>query len=158
MFRVRYETRAENGELVDNEVVLDPAPTDVDYPAARSVTEQATVDGKIVLHRPLKDGRKRKWIWRNYPASHAAYEDQWKLLESLNAGVRWENNLPPTVGIWEDVSGMGGFNKVDENGARVFTTVKFTQVDRKVRRGGGIVIYDPSEVHIFIEDENYDYF
>lgn len=158
MFWIRYKDRDGQGRLIDVEVPLFPAPTEVDYPEKRLYTTHTTQDGAVVVQRPLRDHRVRKWIWRGFSPQLLTYENQWKLLESLEYRNRLANNLPGYVEIWEDVTGVGGFGKMTDTGERIYTKVKFLQVDRTPRKGGGFVKYDTSTVEFVIEDESYKHF
>jgi hypothetical protein len=122
------------------------------------VKVQAKQDGAVVVQRPFRDSRPRRWIWTNYPAAASAYSTTWTLLESLEYRTRLANNLPGWIEVWEDVSGVGGFGKLDGSGNRIYTKVKVTQANRVPRGGGGIVIYAASVMEFVIDDLSYTEF
>ena len=157
MFWIRYKHYVE-GVLTDTEVMLRPGPTEIDYPERRLYKAHTTQDGWIVVQRPLRDSRSRTWSWKGYPPTIPTYENQWKFLETLEYRTRLQSSLPGYVEIWEDVSGVGGFDSVDEDSARVYTKVKFLQVNRTPRKGGGTVTYDDSGIEFVIQDEQYTSF
>src|SRR5262245_24129655 len=107
MFSIRYENDAGNRVTA----MLAIAPSDVDYPETRAFKALTSQDGRIVIQRPLMDERPRKWIWRGYGPSHSAFATQWSLLETLEQRRRLEARLPPIIEIYENVSGVGGFNR-----------------------------------------------
>lgn len=154
MFWIRYKSWVE-GAQVDTEISLRPSPTEIDYPEMRSYKLQVTQDGAIVIQRPLRDSRPRSWSWRGYPPTIVTYETQWKLLETMEYRARLENSLPGYVEVWEDVSGVGGLDKLDGSGNRIYTKVKFLQVNRTPRKGGGMVTYDESRIEWVIADDQY---
>lgn len=65
--------------------------------------------------------------------------------------------MTPTVETWEDVSRAGGFDRLDGQGNRVYTTVKVVQVSRIPWSGGGPVRF-ASVVEFHIEDAAYSAF
>jgi hypothetical protein len=156
MFYVRYQERGTGGALVEVEAPL-LAPMDIEYPERRLHKVLTTNDGATVIQRPLRDSRPRKWIWRGHGRLSEPFASQWALLERLEYRARLASGLVPTVGIWEDVSGTGGFGRRDESGSRVYTTVKLLQANRTPRQGGGPVIYD-SVVEFYVDDPTYQAF
>lgn len=157
MFFVRYQNTS-GGAFTT--LSLMPGPTDVEYPDARLYKPVNTQDGAVVVQRPLRDDRPRKWIWKGYRDSDlmAAYKNQWATLSTLEYRYRLQHNLPATVQIWEDETGIGGFNLLDGGGAKIWTTVKFLQVQRTIRPGGGFVIYDASTIEFVIADNSFSSF
>jgi len=150
MFWIRYQER--DGRIV--ELPLNPAPSAIEYPDKRSQKVLTSQDGAVIVQRPMRDARPRKWLWRGHGPTAEPYASQWKILEGLEYRYRVENALPPSVGVWEDVSGVGGFARLDGNGQRVYTTVKVTEVDRTPRQGGGPVIYE-SVLSFYIDDPTF---
>jgi hypothetical protein len=136
----------------EHEVELEIAPAEVEYPPAEAVTVRTSQDGNVILQRPLRDSRPRKWIWNGYGPNHSAFAAQWALLQSLGTRKRLEGGLSPTIGIWEDVSGAGGFDRMD-GPSKVYTTVRFVQVTRKPE-GSGPVRYT-AEVEFYLADDSY---
>jgi hypothetical protein len=149
-FFVRYKDRV-NGALVDVETSLSPAPTEVEYPDGRAQTVHVTQDGAVVVQRPLRDARVRRWLWKGYAPTHAPYAALWTLLKGLDHRTRLEAGLPGTVEVWEDMSGVGGFGEMDGANKR-WTTVRVANVFRVPRSGGGPVRYDLSTVEFYVED------
>src|SRR5690606_33657832 len=119
-----------------------PAPSDVTYPEAEAVAIKNSVDGNVVIQRPLKDGRVRKWHFQGWGKGSEPYETQWNTLQSLTTGRRSQNGQDPYVYVWEDESGVGGFDRTDSEGNRIFTRVRIAQANRVPRNGGGPVRYD----------------
>lgn len=157
MFWVRFKD-SPNGAYTT--VALTPGPTSVDYPPKRAFTVMTTQDGASVIQRPLRDSRSRKWVWTGYKSSalFAAYENQWQQLLALEYRTRLRAGKYPLVEIWEDTVPEGGFNRVDGNGDKLWTTVRFIQVDRTPRKGGGQLVYDESTIEFVIDDTTYDAF
>jgi hypothetical protein len=156
MFFVRYKD-AVNGAYIT--MSLMPGPTDVSYPDARLYKPHSTQDGAIVVQRPLRDDRPRQWSWKGFRDSDllAAYRNQWIILSKLEYRYRVRNNLPPVIEIWEDETSIGGFNG-GTVGAKVWTKVKFLQVQRTIRGGGGYVVFDTSIIEMVIADDSYSAF
>lgn len=150
-FFIRYAD-ASNNLIV---LPLSPAPSDVDYPEKRLFKRQITQDNAVVIQRPMRDARLRKWIWQGYRSNLLQYENQFQILVTLEYRARLEAALTPTVEIWEDESGIGGFDRVDGLGNKIWTTVKLIQVDRKLRKGSAIPTFDETYIEFQIEDSNY---
>jgi hypothetical protein len=131
-------------------------PMEVEYPEQSLKTVLTSANGNIVIQRPLRDSRARKLIWRGYGPNHATFAAMWTLLESMDTRKRRESGLAPTVGIWEDVSGSGGFARMDGS-SKLYTTVRVVSVDRQTRQGGGPVAFD-STLTFHIDDESYTNF
>lgn len=145
-------------------ISLHPRPTTVEYPDARLFNRRETVEGKVVLQRPLHDNRSRKWIWTGYRPTVPLFQAQWDVLSQLEARSRWDAGYSDlTVGIWENGFPQGGFGQttdglppdLDTYSNLQFTQVKFLQVQHHLRSGGGPVAYDSSEIEFVIEDENF---
>jgi hypothetical protein len=158
MFWIRYKTKNAQGQLVDVERVLDPPPTEVDYPPARAFRAHTTQDGATVIQRPLRDNRPRSWVWRNYTDAHETYGPLWAILKSLDYRARLAAGLPGTVEVWEDVSGTDTLNRTNGSGAKVYTTVRVVQVDRQPGKGGGPVRFPESVFEFRIEDSTFTAF
>jgi hypothetical protein len=154
-FWIKYTARDGNGILQTYEQVLFPRPTEIDYPETRLYTSKTTEDGAVVVQRPMADSRPRKWTWKNYPSILPVYENQWKLLETLEYRTRLNNNLSGHVELWEDTSGIGGFTRLDGSGNRVYTKVKILQAHRTPRQGGGLMTYDESTLEFVVDDVTY---
>lgn len=75
---------------------------------------------------------------------------------TLDSRARREANLPATIEIWEDSSGSDGFARKDGSNARIYTTVRVTQVSR-TPRGSGRVTYE-TLLEFYIEDASYQDF
>jgi hypothetical protein len=151
-------------------VKLTPRPTEVDYPEKRLMKTRTTKDGAVVVQRPMADARPRRWTWKGYRPVEAlaAFESLWALLESLETKTLWERGAGDgTVEIWDGESTIGGFDRLSNpfqppdlvNYTNlVFTRVKFIQVDRKVRKGGGPVIWDEATVEFVLADDTFSSF
>lgn len=141
---------------------LHPRPTAINYPERRLFKRRDTKDGASVISRPVADSRPRQWIWKGYRAWMAEFNEQWLILKSLETKARLQDGLSATVLIWEDETTEGGFDTTTAGDPDlitysnlVWTTVRFIQVDRKLRDSGGPVIYDTSTVEFVVEDPLY---
>lgn len=153
-FFIRY-TDASNQQHV---LSLQPAPSDVEYPEKRLFKKLSTQDNGTIIQRPLRDNRSRKWIWASYRSNIVLYENQYQTIATLEYRARQLAGLTPTVDIWEDASGTGGFDKLDGLGNKIWTTVKFIQVDRKLRQGSAIPTFDQTWIEFVIADSNFSGF
>lgn len=161
MFLIRYHNGTTN-------VVLQvrPKPTNVVYPEKRIFTEETTQDGSVVIQRPNRDHRTREWIWTNYPLRLQQYRELWETLETLDVKVRLIAGLIPTVEIWENQTGNGGFDGLTSGtdpdlvtySNLDWTTVKIIHVTREHRDGGGPSAYASSRVVFKVVDEAWDNF
>jgi hypothetical protein len=157
-FLIRYPIGAGH-----NVAVLTPAPSDIDYPEKRLVNVKVSRDSAVVLQRPLRDDRVRKWIWEGYRGYMPVYAAQWELLESLEAKALTERGLVSTVEIWENVTGIGGFNVLTSGvnpnlvtyANLKWTKVKIIQSNRLLRKGAPVPTYDVSEISFVIMDPDY---
>jgi hypothetical protein len=155
MFALRYQDVAG----IYTTVYLQPNPTDISYPDARLYKAHSTQDGAIVVQRPLRDDRVRQWVWKGFCDSDllAVYRNQWLLLAKLEYRYRLRNNLPPIIEVWEDETTLGGFDGLDGS-AKIWTKVKFLQVQRTLRSGGGRVVFDTSAIEFVLADDRYGAF
>jgi hypothetical protein len=153
-FRMRYSDELQ--QMV--EVELDPEPSAVDYPMKREFTRLTTQDGAVVIQRPLRDPRPRRWMWNSYVKGNAEYEALFSLLSSLELKAMRDAGLSPLIGIWEDVSGIGGFDRRDGSFNPVFTNVLITQVHREPIPAPGRVVYGDTLIEFVIEDLSYTHF
>lgn len=161
-FLVRHYDPIEGHKIVS----LSPAPNEVEYPDRRAYKVKTMKDGGSVIQRPMRDGRPRQWVWNNYQKrDESPFHAMWTMLESFDAKARWSRGLAETtVEIWEDVTGTGGFDRLTNTSAPdlvsysnlQFTRVKFAQVSKSMRKGGGPVTYD-AFVEFLIDDPKYDY-
>jgi len=136
---------------------LDPSPSAVDYPADReAITVLNSVDGHAIIQRPLRDGRARKWIFQGWRYDSEPYASQWKWLEQQTTSYRMSLGLDPYVGIWENVTGLNGFDRVTLLGERVFTRVRIVQATREIIQRGR-PHYD-SYLTFYIADDSYQGF
>ena len=153
MFWIRFTDALGN----TTELALNPSPTDVDYPDASLLKTLTTQDGSVIVQRPLRDARPRKWIWNGYGQPDADYVSQWTVLKACEYRARLRAGLTPTtIEIWEDTTGTGGFDRLDTLGGKVWTRVKLLQVTRKPS-GPGPLRYE-SSVTFYVQDESYDLF
>lgn len=136
------------------EFTLFPGPTGVEYPPRRIVNTRTGPDGNVVVQRPMRDDRMRKWVWNRYRDNVPGYHTMWPILEALEYRTRLEANKPPHVEIWEDVTLAGGFGKLTGGVTRVWTKVKFLQVHRTMASGAGS-IYEESYIEFIIDDVTY---
>jgi len=148
-FQLRYQPAVDAVPVI---VTLRPGPTDVEYPETRAYKTMVSQDGAVIVQRPLRDSRARKWIWRRYHDDIPAYANLWTLLRSLEYRSRLAAGLPGTVEIWEDETGTGVFDRTTAGAVPVWTTVKLLQVHRKVQGGGGRTTYDESTMEFVVED------
>lgn len=160
-FLIRYE----HASLGTQTVKLSPRPTEVEYPEHRLFKSTPTQDGATVLQRPLRDSRTRKWIWKGYRNYITAYKNLWTLLVSLETRARRQAGFTDTtVLIWEDETGVGGFDRTTNGAAPdtvnysnlTFTRVRIIQANRTPRDGGGPITYDTSMVEFVLDDTTYN--
>lgn len=165
-FLIRYSTDAAPGSSY-TVLELSPGPTEVEYPDYREMTLKHTQDHAVVIQRPIKDSRERKWVWKRYRPQAANYEAQWATLRTLEARQRDLDGKNPVVQIWEDETiGEGGFSDTTDDLTPdlvtytniAWTEVKFTQVHRKSQKGGGLIIYDDSWIDFVITDPAWENF
>lgn len=150
-FRVRWQD-VDAGAYTT--ITLLPGPTGVEYPPRRNYTSRMGPDGNVVVQRPMRDDRVRKWFWSRYRDNVAGYSSMWPLLETLEYRTRLEANKPPHVEIWEDVTLAGGFGNTTAGPVPVWTKVKFLQVHR-VMAAGTVRVYDESFIEFIVEDPAY---
>ena len=103
--------------------------------------------------RHMATDMSRKPVSTNIVKGADAYGSLCTPVQSLRASVRWGAGLTPTIDVWEDVTGAGGFDKTDAQGNKVCTTVKLNEVSR-TPAAGGPVFYN-SSVTFYIQDANY---
>jgi hypothetical protein len=161
MFLIRYWDIPTGSFKVER---LTPMPTDVSYPSKRIINVRTPRDGSVVVQRPVRDNRPRRWVWRGYRDNIGNFKTMWAFLESMETKTRQEaGHTDLTVQIWESVSTKGGFNKTT-NGAAAdlvsytnlkWTKVRLVQVDRDIEEGGGPVTYKESYIEFYIEDSTY---
>lgn len=156
MFWIRYQKRNEANQLVTVEEQL-MAPTAVDYPERRDVAVRTTVDGAVVIQRPMTDGRARKWIWRNLGPNVPGYAGLWATLEGLDTRGRIEAGLSPAIEVWEALSGVGGFARLNGDGTRRYTSVRVVQAGRTPRDAGGPLSYE-TVLEFYVTDAGYTSF
>jgi len=164
-FLIRYSTDAAPGSTYTI-LELSPGPTEVDYPEAREYNIRTTQDHNIVIQRPIKDSRVRKWLWKNYRSNIIGYNSLWTALVALESRQRDIDGKNPVIQIWENETGEGGFDETTDQLAPdlsgytniEWVQVKFLQVTRKSRSGGGPVKYDESVVEFVIADASWENF
>lgn len=178
-FLIRYSTNTGHSTFAVEQ--LSPNPTEVDYPPTREYNARITQDHAVVIQRPIKDSRTRRWIWRNYRSNIATYETQWTNLKSMEARARalsdpepvapfttYADSLTknPLIQIWENITDEGGFGETTDDLAPdlvsytniQWTQVKFLQVHRTTRKGTGYVVYDESFIEFVIADPAWESF
>jgi hypothetical protein len=137
-------------------LTLVPMPVAKEYPERRALNVRVGQDGNVVVQRPMKDDRPRKWVWERMSDRVPAYTSMWTSLKALEYRTRLQANKPPLVEIWEGVTDEGGFGRLSGS-TRIFTKVKFLQVHRVMASGAGSV-YEQSFVEFYIEDSTYTEF
>lgn len=166
-FLIRYSTDASPGTTY-TVLSLTPTPTEVEYPPKREYNTLTTQDHAVVIQRPIKDDRVRRWTWKNYPPTLNSYASLWTTLKTLEARARvlGSPSKNPIIQIWENVTDEGGFGDTT-NGAAPdlsgytnikWTQVKFLQVHRVTRKGTGYVRYDDSYIEFVIADAAWESF
>lgn len=165
-FLVRYSTDATPGSTY-TVMELQPGPTEVEYPEFREYKVRHTQDHAVVIQRPIKDSRERKWLWKRYREAAPNYEAQWTTLRTLDARQRSIDGKNPVIQIWENETlGEGGFSETTDDQAPdlggytniEWVEVKFLQVSRKSQKGGGIVVFDDSVVTFVVTDPAWENF
>lgn len=163
-FLIRYATDAVPNYTVMH---LSPGPTTVQYPDFRNFNVRVTQDHAVVVQRALKDDRERSWVWSDYRPSILGFEQQWDVLITLEARRRMQDGLNPVIQIWEDESvNAGGFGETTDGLAPDlsgytnidWTEVKILQATRRVRAGGGAVVYSESLLEFRITDPTWEKF
>jgi hypothetical protein len=97
---------ASGNRVTASERQLSPGPTRVDYPTEAAGSLLETPDGRVIQQQPLKDNRRRSWIWEGYPGWLVTYQDLWSVLESLLSQYRKNYGAAtPYVYVKEDVTG-----------------------------------------------------
>jgi hypothetical protein len=146
---------------------IHPRPTEVEYPEFRSFKSKVSKDGSVVIQRPLKDSRPRKWAWKRYRPYMTEFMNMWAVLESLETKAMWDAGFAdPTIEIWEDETGKGGFGTTTDGFPPdlitytnlVWTKVKIIQAHQAIASGGGPVVFDTSFIDFIIVDEDYSSF
>lgn len=162
MFLIRY-----NDPPVGESIYrLSPFPTGVDYPEGDLINVQSSQDNNIVIQRPIRDDRPRKWVWNSYRSTVPRYEAQYQFLRSITEKSLWnDGNLIMTVDVWEDESGVGGldrfdatlFSAPDEAGLSnlIWTTARVSNVYRTSPKKGGPPVYDETVMEFYIQDAAY---
>lgn len=162
-FKIRYNTTTDVTPPLTyqapsyTEITLNPNPTEVQYPETREYNARTTQDHAVVIQRPIIDNRERTWTWKNFRRTITGYESQWATLVSLEARQRALDDVDPIIEIWENETEEGGFGG-GSLGSEVWTKVKFIQVHRKSRGGGGPTVYDDSTVTFIIADPAWENF
>lgn len=87
-----------------NEVMLQPAPTRVEYPSEMLGEVVETPDGRAVVQQPAADARTRKWVWSGYPGFLVAYERQFQVLTTLRSRYRQEAGQSPYVWVRDNTT------------------------------------------------------
>ena len=178
-FLLRYSKDTAHTSFVVE--VLSPNPTEVEYPQTREYNARITQDHAVVIQRPIKDSRTRRWVWRNYRPNIASYETQWSNLKAMEARARALSDPEPIapftvyddssaknplIQVWENITDEGGFGETTDDLAPDLVSytniewvqVKFLQVHRTTRKSTGYVIYDESAVDFVIADPAWESF
>jgi hypothetical protein len=146
-----------------SKVRLVPGPVEVDYPTGPLGDELETVDGRVVLQQPSKDGRRRQWIWRNIPAWLPGFTTLWHTLERSRSRYRLERGLSPYVYLLDsethelsvDAAWSDGSNGVVREEGWVRCRVLGAT---RIIRPGGDVVYAEIRLRFVIDDPNHRYF
>jgi hypothetical protein len=159
-FHVRWKD-APTGEYTEKE--LTPWPTTVEYPPRRTYNLHTSKDGVTVVQRPIRDARPRKWLWDVLRKDSATFASLWAVLDVLEWRNRVKAEKYPYIEIWEDVTGIGGFDRWTEeenpeDRQKIWTRAKVLDLDRIIRPNGGPVIYAPVTMTFVVEDPTYQEF
>ena len=153
VFKVRWQETTGGAYTT---LTLFPVPTAVEYPQRRDYNTRVGPDGNVVVQRPMRDARPRKWIWSRYRDTVPGYSSMWPQLELLEYRLRQQAGKPATVEIWEDVTKTGGFDR-GTFASPTWTKVRFMRVDRTMAPGSGSV-YEESVIEFVIDDTTYSGF
>jgi hypothetical protein len=151
VFQVRWQETTGGAYTT---LTLVPMPTAKEYPVRRDMVTKTSPDGNVIVQRPMRDARPRRWIWLRYSDRVPGYTALWAALEALEYRTRLQASKPPTVEIFEDVTKEGGFGNLIGGTTKVWTKVRFLQVTRSMASGGGSV-YDESFIEFVIDDPAY---
>ena len=155
MFWIAYHDPMFDGGELNMMVELPLNPTSVEYPPKRHLRVIQSRDGAVITQRGMADPRPRRWLWTGYKDDVPEYAATWAILQQMDYYTRLQAGLPQHVGIWENVSGIGGFDRGEDWGwQREFVRVKATQVTREIRPGGGPALYN-TIFEFYIDDPTY---
>lgn len=97
-----FLAKADNAgaRIAASEVQVSPGPTRVEYPTEPLGSIVDTADGNVVKQQPVKDPRRRAWVWLGYPGWFTNYQTLWTLLEGhLSKFRKAEGALTPYIYI-----------------------------------------------------------
>lgn len=139
---------------------LTPGPVAVDYPTAPAGTIIETIDGRVVVQQPVKDGRQRQWIWNNLPAWLPSFPMLWEKLERSRSRYRLEGGLSPYVYLL-DAETKELSKATTWSAGKVVRTEDWIRcrvigVTRQLRSGGDVV-YSEVRLRFVIDDPAHTY-
>ena len=99
------------GAKLNQETMLMPAPTRVEYPNVELGDIVETADGRVVTQVTNRDPRRRAWIWANMGPEVVTYERTYTWLQQLTARTRMARNLSPYIYVYDGVTGLLNVNR-----------------------------------------------
>lgn len=143
------------------QTLLTPGPVGVEYPTAPAGVTLETVDGRVVVQQPSKDGRQRQWVWQNLPAWLPSFPTLWTALERTRSRYRRQAGLSPYVYLLDaethELSKTTSWTSGNVVRSDDWVRCRVLGVTRQVR-GGGDVVYSEVRLRFVIDDPAHTYF
>lgn len=139
-----------------SEVALTPEPAEVDYPPEPAGTLIDT-GGTVVFQQPSRDQRIRRWVWRHYAGTHAAYTTLWNQLQPLRSRYRLMAGESPYVYLKDDESLQ--LRTIATPGTVVtpsYPWFKCRVLEVTRRPKAGLVVYDETFITFVVDDVSYN--
>lgn len=136
------------------EILLDPNPTTVDYGERLNHTMQESAGRTVKQWTNTNPGLKR-WIWKNYGPHVPRYSSQYKTLYNMQEHINViVSSGSPYVYLKEDTTdGLSAL--VSGEFVPVWVKCRILMVKRTIRDGGGLPVYETSEMIFTIDDPNF---
>ena len=140
---------------------LSPGPSFVQYPEYFDQTGIVTHDARAITSRPIRDDRKRSWVWQGYRHNVLNYDVWYNQILNLQYKLRLDASLHANVFIKEPIS--KGLFKLVESGSvwlreAFFVRVKVIDVTQRVAKAGGHVKYETTTMNFIIDDNSWNAF
>jgi hypothetical protein len=144
-----------------SKVLLNPGPVAVEYPTAPAGVTLETVDGRVVVQQPSKDGRQRQWVWNNLPAWLSSFPTLWTTLERTRSRYRLQAGLSPYVYLLDaetkELSQSTSWSSNQVVRTNEWVRCRVLGITRAVRPGGDVV-YSEIRLRFVIDDPAHTYF
>lgn len=140
---------------VGEEILLDPKPTHTDYGDRLNYTLHES-EGRVTKQRSLKNPKTKKWVWEKYRPDVPKYEAQYWTLFNMQEHINvYVNSGSPYVYLKENVTdGLTIYNSGTGMLESDWIRCRILVVQRDVRKGGGIVAFENTEVIFTVDDNN----